>query len=201
MSCCLTSSPIHTYMHTGTRAGKIDVEVDGSRLWIPEESKIKDPKAYVADLVKTRGAKTPCFLTRPKKRQPWIVETYLRLMRRKLFADAFPKSIDVSPLLVTWPSVPTSCITKTISYLSRAKRPVIVIGSQALIRGPEYVSLFVFELCDTSRLRYSFDNNISHQIRLEACRRTQHYRCTLFSGRHGKRSSSSYQVLTLRETR
>jgi hypothetical protein len=51
--------------------------VDGSRLWIPEESKIKDPQAYVSDLVKTRGAKTPCFLTQPKKRQPWVVETYV----------------------------------------------------------------------------------------------------------------------------
>ena len=63
--------------NTGTRAGKIDVKVDGSRLWIPEESKIKDPQAYVSDLVKTRGAKTPCFLTQPKKRQPWVVETYV----------------------------------------------------------------------------------------------------------------------------
>lgn len=66
---------------------------------------------------------------------------YLKLMRRKLFADAFPKTIDVSPLPVTWPSVSSSSISKTLSYLKNAKRPVIVIGSQALIRGPEYVFL------------------------------------------------------------
>ena len=62
-------------------------------------------------------------------------------MRRKLFADAFPKTIDVSPLPVIWPSVSSSSISKTLSYLKNAKRPVIVIGSQALIRGPEYVFL------------------------------------------------------------
>ena len=143
--------------------------MDGSRLWIPEESKIKDPQAYVSDLVKTRGAKTPCFLTQPKKRQPWIVETYLKLMRRKLFADAFPKTIDVSPLPVTWPSVSSSSISKTLSYLKNAKRPVIVIGSQALIRGPEYVfhSFTHFRLTHTDNKTDTPQNSPTRSTRSE----------------------------------
>ena len=120
--------------------GTVDVAKDGSRLWMPEESSFKDPQAFVSNLIKTRGTKTPVFLENPKKRQPWIVETYLKLMRRKLFANAFV-STDVSPLPVVWPRAGLNYVGEVCRHLSQAKRPVIVVGSQALIRGPEYVAL------------------------------------------------------------
>lgn len=133
-----------------TRARDVKEE-ELPRMWMPVEASGKTKKEYVNHLRKTRP-KAPIFLeldskSGKKKKQPWIVDTYLRLQRRRLFAGAF-EPVDVSPLPVTWPSVPRNAIRSLSAELNTAKRPMFVIQSQALIRGPKYAEKLAAALVD-----------------------------------------------------
>jgi len=131
-----------------TRARDVKDE-DLHRMWMPVEASGKTKKEYVDHLRKTRP-KAPVFLElseRGRKKQGWVVDAYLRLQRRRLFADAFAP-VDFSPLPVNWPAVPKSAVRTTSKKLDSAKRPVCVIQSQALIRGPKYAEKLAAALVD-----------------------------------------------------
>jgi len=105
-----------------------------NRVWVPEEATAQG--LSVAQFVKTKKPAAPIFLSTDKD-LGLVVGNYLKFARWKLFAGAWEPA-DASPLPVVWPSVPHSAVKKTVAALTRASRPVVVVGSQALLRGPVY---------------------------------------------------------------
>ncbi|KAG8199893.1 hypothetical protein JTE90_015882 [Oedothorax gibbosus] len=68
----------------------------------------------------------------PKGLIPKIVNTYLKLFLHYQFASAFSKQ-DTSPLPIRCPLASDSKISECQSLLSKSKKPLILLGSQALI--------------------------------------------------------------------
>ena len=111
------------------------------RLILPVEATRKGvtAKEYVA----SKAPMAPVFL-QPTKRvgilsAKAIVNGYLRWYLNNLFAGAWDASGErhFQPLTVTYPKPKTSDVDAVARMLKSAKKPVIVIQSQALLGGPE----------------------------------------------------------------
>eukprot|EP00941_MAST-03F_sp_MAST-3F-sp1_P003898 g3898.t1 len=125
-----------------------------SRVILPVEAvaRSEDVKTYVKRKNKTHPL-TPIFLHRAvdSKKQPFVVEAYLQYSLRRLYCGAFDwdkhasagKTCDdvkhsyFTPLPVSVPMPKDSAVSATKEALVHAKKPVFVIGSQALLWGKE----------------------------------------------------------------
>lgn len=72
------------------------------------------------------------FKGTPKALSQKLVKLYLDYYMHNLFAGAF-MPVDVSPLPVTVPIAKPSQVQKCVEILSKAKRPVFLLGSQATL--------------------------------------------------------------------
>lgn len=62
-----------------------------------------------------------------------IVEWYLNNYLQNLYAGAFDERTDLSPLAVNVPYPSEENINKAVEMISKAKRPVILLGSQSVL--------------------------------------------------------------------
>lgn len=62
-----------------------------------------------------------------------VVEWYLNNYLQNLFAGAFDEQPDLSPLAVNVPYPSGDNITKAVEMISKAKRPLIILGSQSVL--------------------------------------------------------------------
>ena len=108
-----------------------------ARMEVPEDllaASGGDKKAYLASL---RPAQ-PVFLRR--ERQPaalsakGVVEAYLKYQRANIFCGAFdPPAGGFGPLPVAVPRPPSGDVARAAGLLRRARKPVLLVGSQATL--------------------------------------------------------------------
>ena len=110
------------------------------RLILPVEATAKgmSAKKYVA----SKAPMSPVFLEPAKKAgisAKSVVNFYLRWHLNNLFAGAWANSGEkhFAPLPVTFPVPKSSDVTAVAKMLIAAKKPMVVIQSQALLGGPE----------------------------------------------------------------
>lgn len=72
-----------------------------------------------------------------KSRMSPFVSAYLKFCVRRLFANAFNRKWDVSPLPVSVPTHSSSQINKALRILASAHHPVFLVASQATVIAPE----------------------------------------------------------------
>ena len=109
---------------------------DEARVLVPVE--YGDARAYLA-------AKKPLeavFLRPAKAAQPWLVEQYMRYSLRTLHAGAWDDA-EFGPLPVTVPRPAPADVDAVAGLLRQASRPVLLLGSQATLGGPDAVKRLV----------------------------------------------------------
>eukprot|EP00755_Sulcionema_specki_P003335 Sspe_Gene.3550::Locus_1178_Transcript_1_1_Confidence_1.000_Length_2517::g.3550::m.3550/K11259/ILVBL; acetolactate synthase-like protein len=123
-----------------TRKLKKDItEADHPHIQIPTDHPVQDVTEYVASL----QAKHPVFLT-TRKKQPAVVEWYLDYQLRRIFGDAW-KDTAFTPLPVHIPTPRAGDVRRVSKLLAEAKRPVVILGSQVTVNGPDLTN----EVADT----------------------------------------------------
>ncbi|ETO19734.1 Thiamine pyrophosphate enzyme, central domain containing protein [Reticulomyxa filosa] len=102
-----------------------------------EEHKTKSASKYIEFMQKSKKTDHfPIFFDRPK-RLPWVVNAYLSYQVQYLFAGAFDTKCDYSPLAVRQAKARQSDVKKIVSVLVQAKKPVLIVGSQALLNAKD----------------------------------------------------------------
>lgn len=119
------------------RASDVRSESDFSKVIVPVESTTRNPREYVKDL---RPAE-PVFLRQDKSPNPAVVDKYLRFVHNNIYGGAGLgsdlKIASLPPLPLDIPMADSWQIEKALGFLASAKRPVLVLGSQAVVGGPE----------------------------------------------------------------
>ena len=122
------------------------------RIMLPEG--VTDPAAFLAG----RAKDAPIFLRKPeaevRRKLPWYVSAYLQYTLRDVFGDAFDTLLSVrgtpggaaavaaaagkvfGPLPVCVPHAGRGVVAGTLALLKAAKRPVLLVASQALLFDP-----------------------------------------------------------------
>ena len=91
-----------------------------------------EAKAYTA----SRRPLQPCFLNRQAKGAGGFVGLYMKVFRARLFGGAFAP-VPTRPLPIVYPRPTASMVSAAARLLADADRPVVIVGSQALLSGIE----------------------------------------------------------------
>lgn len=112
------------------RKEEVTSEEQVASIILPAEAKRKGltRKEYLD----TRSDLQAVFLAIKPRISPFVV-TYLNFCMRRLFADAFNRKWDFSPLPVSIPQPAASHVRKTMALLAGAQRPVALVASQAMV--------------------------------------------------------------------
>lgn len=85
--------------------------------------------------------KTTSSTTKKSSIKARLIELYTEYLLNHIFADAWKKQ-DLDPLPVTVRQPKVDQVKQVASFLRRAKRPLIILGSQSVLKpyGPEFVA-------------------------------------------------------------
>ena len=107
---------------------------DKPRVIVPEDPEYKGMN--VDQYLGVLGEREAVFLEPPpNKRQHFAIETFMRFKLRSLHAGAWDDT-EFGPLPVEYPRPVPSDVQAVSALLAKAKRPVLVVGSQATLGGP-----------------------------------------------------------------
>jgi len=104
---------------------------DMDRVIVPVEYKNKE------EYLKSLGPLEAVFLEKTERSQPWIVDQFMRFSLRSLFAGAWDENQEFGPLPVDIPMPSSSDLETCAQFIRNAKRPVLLLGSQSTLGGPE----------------------------------------------------------------
>jgi len=105
------------------------------RIVVPEEAVQNgmNPEQFL----QSKPDDSPVFVELPEnEKASWGMQTAVKLLQKRLHAGAHESQI-YGPLPVTYPLPTGDSVSKTIKYLLSAKRPLVLIGSQATALGPQ----------------------------------------------------------------
>lgn len=105
---------------------------DFSRILLPVEYASKQ-----ALLDAKQGDEAIFLEVKPELRQPALLDHYMRFKLRGMFAGAFSPDTQYGPLPVDVPQPQPAHVAQVIALLKQSKTPVLLLGSQASLGGPE----------------------------------------------------------------
>ena len=103
---------------------------DYDKIMVPMEFRSKEE--YLASI----GPLEAVFLEKKVTNQPWVVDQFMKFKLRSLFAGGW-EDTEFGPLPLDIPKPSDSDISTTVELIKQAKRPVLLIGSQSTLGGPE----------------------------------------------------------------
>ena len=103
---------------------------DYDRVIVPMEFRSKEE--YLASLAPLEAV----FLEKASTNQPWIVDQFMKYSVRRIFAGGWDDT-EFGPLPVDIPRASEADIATCAEMLKQAKQPVMLIGSQSTLGGPE----------------------------------------------------------------
>ena len=108
------------------------------RIIVPYEFQNKANDSFDINIIKkymeTQTSEQPIFIDYTKKKNPFIVEKYLQYQMRYLFAGAFSTKYNYKPIEIDQMAPTINNVNSIIELLLKAKKPCIIISSQALLQ-------------------------------------------------------------------